>query len=69
MPSGRDMLMRVWDLSPGHLNDRSLLGEHRELHGIVSILANHHLVAAPWLFYNGSYPPNRRARCLLKNAW
>jgi hypothetical protein len=33
--------MRVWDLSPGYLNDRSLLGEHRELHGIVSILSNH----------------------------
>jgi hypothetical protein len=33
--------MRVWDLSPGYLNDHSLLGEHRELHGIVSILSNH----------------------------
>jgi hypothetical protein len=33
--------MRVWDLNPGYLNDQSLLGEHRELHGIVSILANH----------------------------
>jgi hypothetical protein len=32
--------MRVWDLSPGYLNDRSLLGEHRELHGIVSILVH-----------------------------
>lgn len=30
--------MRIWDINPGYLNDRSLLGEHRELHGIVSIL-------------------------------
>jgi len=33
--------MRIWDLDPGFLNDRSLLGEHRELHGIFSILVNH----------------------------
>ena len=32
--------MRIWDLDPGFLNDKSLLGEHRELHGIVSILVN-----------------------------
>jgi hypothetical protein len=30
----------VWDLSPGYLNRQSLLGEHRELHGIHAILAN-----------------------------
>ncbi|MFH7320505.1 DUF1722 domain-containing protein [Desulfurivibrio sp. D14AmB] len=30
--------MRVWDLDPGYLNRASLLGEHRELHGIVAIL-------------------------------
>lgn len=30
--------MRVWDVHPGYLNRQSLLGEHRELHGIVSIL-------------------------------
>lgn len=29
--------MRIWDLNPGYLNRQSLLGEHRELHGIVSI--------------------------------
>lgn len=29
--------MRIWDISPGFLNDRSLLGEHCELHGMVSI--------------------------------
>lgn len=32
--------MRIWDLSPGYLNRGSLLGEHRELHGLYSILAN-----------------------------
>ncbi len=33
--------MRIWDIHPGYLNRQSLLGEHRELHGIVSILENH----------------------------
>jgi len=32
--------MRIWDINPGYLNNKSLLGEHRELHGIVSILVN-----------------------------
>ncbi len=32
--------MRIWDVSPGYLNRQSLLGEHRELHGIVSIITN-----------------------------
>jgi hypothetical protein len=32
--------MRVWDLSPGYLNRGSLLGEHRELHGLHSIIVN-----------------------------
>jgi hypothetical protein len=32
--------MRVWDINPGYLNRQSLLGEHRELHGIVSIIVN-----------------------------
>lgn len=32
--------MRIWDIACGYLNDNSLLGEHRELHGIVSILEN-----------------------------
>ncbi len=32
--------MRIWDLSPGYLNRGSLLGEHRELHGMHSILVN-----------------------------
>lgn len=30
--------MRIWDIHPGYLNRHSLLGEHRELHGLVSIL-------------------------------
>lgn len=33
--------MRIWDINPGYLNRQSLLGEHRELHGIVSIIKNH----------------------------
>ena len=31
--------MRVWDIDPGYLNDKSLLGEHREVHGIFSIIS------------------------------
>ncbi|MBU1711811.1 MAG: DUF1722 domain-containing protein [Proteobacteria bacterium] len=34
--------MRIWDVNPGYLNRQSLLGEHRELHGIVSIIRNNH---------------------------
>jgi len=32
--------MRIWDISAGYLNRQSLLGEHRELHGLHSILVN-----------------------------
>jgi len=32
--------MRIWDVDPGYLNRQSLLGEHRELHGLVSIVVN-----------------------------
>lgn len=32
--------MRIWDIHPGYLNRQSLLGEHRELHGLVSILVS-----------------------------
>jgi len=32
--------MRIWDIDPGYLNRQSLLGEHRELHGIVSIIVH-----------------------------
>src|SRR5215831_13355775 len=30
--------MRIWDLPAGYLNRQSLLGEHRELHGIFAIV-------------------------------
>ena len=30
--------MRIWDVAPGYLNRQSLLGEHRELHGLYNIL-------------------------------
>jgi len=33
--------VRVWDVSPGYLNRQSLLGEHREIHGMISIISNH----------------------------
>jgi hypothetical protein len=32
--------VRIWDVSAGYLNRQSLLGEHRELHGLHSILVN-----------------------------
>jgi hypothetical protein len=32
--------MRVWDVDPGYLNRHSLLGEHREIHAILSIVTN-----------------------------
>jgi hypothetical protein len=33
--------MRVWDIHPGYLNRESLLGEHREVHAVFSIIMNH----------------------------
>lgn len=30
--------MRIWDINPGYLNDRSLLGEHCELHALANII-------------------------------
>jgi hypothetical protein len=30
--------VRIWDVSTGYLNRGSLLGEHRELHGLYTIL-------------------------------
>ena len=32
--------MRIWDLEPKHLCRQHLLGEHRELHAVWSILIN-----------------------------
>ena len=49
--------MRIWDVNPGYLNRQSLLGEHRELHGIVSIIKNNkkgyskHPETLRWLGY------------------
>lgn len=49
--------MRIWDVNPGYLNRQSLLGEHRELHGIVSIINNgkkgysHHPETIRWVGY------------------
>ena len=37
---GKYVFMRIWDVPAGYLNRQSLLGEHRELHGIVSIIVN-----------------------------
>lgn len=36
----RNKRMRIWDIHPGYLNRQSLLGEHRELHWIVSIIVH-----------------------------
>jgi hypothetical protein len=30
--------MRIWDVNPGYLNRQSLLGEHREIHGLFSVV-------------------------------
>ena len=49
--------MRIWDIDPGYLNRKSLLGEHFELHGIVSIIVNNkkgysrHPETIRWLNY------------------
>lgn len=32
--------MRIWDIDPGYLNRQSLLGEHRELHGMVNVIVH-----------------------------
>ncbi|MCI5141189.1 MAG: hypothetical protein D3909_05575, partial [Candidatus Electrothrix sp. ATG1] len=47
--------MRIWDIDAGFLNSQSLLGEHRELHGIYSIIKNrksgysHHPETIRWV--------------------
>lgn len=30
--------MRIWDINPGYLNRQSLLGEHREIHGLFNVV-------------------------------
>ena len=52
--------MRIWDIDPGFLNNQSLLGEHRELHGLLSIVLNQkkgyskHPETLRWKAYIGS---------------
>lgn len=47
--------MRIWDVSPGYLSRQRLLGEHRELHGLASILEHgktgysHHPETKRWV--------------------
>jgi uncharacterized protein YbgA (DUF1722 family) len=49
--------MRIWDINPGFLNNQSLLGEHRELHGIYAIISkgksgySHHPETLRWVFH------------------
>jgi len=31
--------MRIWDISPGYLDRKRLLGEHRELHGLFNVIS------------------------------
>ncbi|MDX2495990.1 MAG: pyrimidine dimer DNA glycosylase/endonuclease V [Desulfuromusa sp.] len=60
--------MRIWDINPGYLNRQSLLGEHRELHGIVSIIKNNkkgyskHPETIRWIGYGWAI--NQRHRLL-----
>jgi Pyrimidine dimer DNA glycosylase len=59
--------MRIWDISPGYLNRQSLLGEHRELHGIVSIIVNrkkgysHHPETVRWNGFGWALRQRHRA--------
>jgi len=59
--------MRVWDIHPGYLNRQSLLGEHRELHGLVSILVkgkkgySHHPETLRWVGYGWALKQRHKA--------
>jgi hypothetical protein len=52
--------MRVWDVNPGYLNRQSLLGEHTEIHALVSIIENekrgfaHHPETVRWRQHLGA---------------
>jgi hypothetical protein len=52
--------MRVWDINPGYLNRQSLLGEHLEIHALVSIIENgkrgfaHHPETLRWKRHLGA---------------
>jgi len=58
--------MRIWDIHPGYLNPQSLLGEHRELHGLVSIIVHHkkgyshHPETIRWLEYGWAIKQRHR---------
>ncbi|MDT8375773.1 MAG: DUF1722 domain-containing protein [Mariprofundaceae bacterium] len=58
--------MRIWDINPGYLNRQSLLGEHRELHGLVSIIVNRkngysrHPETIRWLGYGWALKQRHR---------
>jgi len=58
--------MRIWDIHPGYLNRQSLLGEHRELHGLVSIIVNgkkgysHHPETMRWVGYGWAIKQRHR---------
>jgi uncharacterized protein YbgA (DUF1722 family) len=60
--------VRVWDVNPGYLNRQSLLGEHRELHAIVSIIKHNkkgysrHPETLRWI--NFGWALNQRHRLL-----
>jgi uncharacterized protein YbgA (DUF1722 family) len=68
MRLGKGSYVRVWDVNPGYLNRQSLLGEHRELHAIVSIIKNnkkgysHHPETLRWK--NFGWALNQRHRLL-----
>lgn len=58
--------MRIWDIDPGYLNRQSLLGEHLELHGMVSIIVNnkkgyaHHPETIRWRNYGWALQKRHR---------
>lgn len=65
--------MRIWDIHPGYLNRQSLLGEHRELHGLVSIIVNgkkgysHHPETIRWVGYGWAIKQrHRQLACEMK---
>ena len=66
--------MRVWDVNPGYLNRQSLLGEHRELHGIVSIIRNNkkgysrHPETPRWVGYGWALSQRHRLLAAEMNA-
>jgi len=47
--------MRIWDINPGYLDRKRLLGEHRELHGLFNIITlnkkgySHHPETLRWV--------------------